>query len=506
MTRAAVYGINIVIETDQPTLIKSFLEFNVEEKKFNFFDKRMKVMKVHKKIYNRTKKSKHGTQYYEVGLGWAAYILGVLSAYLPLEDTEALRRSIYQDQYRSYGFPELRDYQNDDVLHILKYRFGLCTVQTGYGKTQVISALANYFATDLGQKVLIVTPGTKARDEVVKRIKMNYGIEVSEKLGTGQIQAVITSGFLNQKKLKDPDQEALVAQELATFDVVLSDEVEYCINPAGEYIFEHATNATSRYAFSGTADKGNGNMISFQNGLSDPAVAGNLGLIKFFGPSLVYRKPLDRVVNLLDIRTTSLYKADISCLYDDDANNKYLNVMNALFTCPEVCQDIFEIIKRFKNIFVPINNLQSIIGTWIQNYWIGSLRILLVCGEGYIYYDLDGNKKSLTLQEACEYIKRGDVDVIPSTSSGFRALDFPNLSNILLFSGKIAGSVLQQIGRVARQQEMTIITLSAEGRKSIPIYTKGCQERENMITEYYKYCDIRKTSLNIAEFIMRQWN
>jgi hypothetical protein len=373
-------------------------------------------------------------------------------------------------------------------------------------KTQVISALANYFATDLGQKVLIVTPGTKARDEVVKRIKMNYGIEVSEKLGTGQIQAVITSGFLNQKKLKDPDQEALVAQELATFNVVLSDEVEYCINPAGEYIFEHATDATSRYAFSGTADKGNGNMISFQNGLSDPAVAGNLGLIRFFGPSLVYRKPLDRVVNLLDIRTQSLYKADISCLYDDDANNKYLNVMNALFTCPEVCQDIFEIIKRFKNIFVPINNLQSIIGTWIQNYWIGSLRILLVCGEGYIYYDLKGNKKSLTLQEACEYIKRGDVDVIPSTSSGFRALDFPNLSNILLFSGKIAGSVLQQIGRVARQQEMTIITLSADGRKNIPIYTKGCQERENMITEYYKYCDIRKTSLNITEFMMRQWN
>ena len=191
-----------------------------------------------------------------------------------------------------------------------------------------------------------MTPGTKARDEVVKRIKMNYGIEVSEKLGTGQIQAVITSGFLNQKKLKDPAQEALVSQELATFNVVLSDEVEYCINPAGEYIFEHATNATSRYAFSGTADKGNGNMISFQNGLSDPAVAGNLGLIRFFGPSLVYRKPLDRVVNLLDIRTQSLYKADISCLYDDDTNNKYLNVMNALFTCAEVCQAIFAIIER----------------------------------------------------------------------------------------------------------------------------------------------------------------
>ncbi len=502
MTRAAVYGINIVIETDQPGLIKAFLEFNTVEKKYDFFTKHMKEKTVHKKIYNRTKKDpKTGNQYYEVGLGWAAYILGALGAYLPPTDTEVIRSAIYQDNFRTYGFQELRDYQNDDVLHILKYRFGLCTVQTGYGKTQIISALTKYFSQDLGQKVLIVTPGTKARDEVVKRVKNMYGIEVSQKLGTGRVQAIITQGFLNQKALKDPVLSAKVDAELGTFDVVLSDEVEYCINPAGDYIFSKAKNATSRYAFSGTADKGNGNMISFQNGLADPAVSSNLDLIRFFGPSLVYRKPLDRKVNLLEIKTSSLYKADLSFLDSEDATNKYLGAMTAIFTCPEVCQDIKEIVKRFKNLFIPINNLQSIIGTWINEYWLGEFRILLVCGEGYLYYDLDGKCTSLTLQEACDYIRDDKVDVIPSTSSGFRALDFPNLSNILIFSGKIAGSVLQQIGRVARQSEMTIITLGTTGRGRIPIYSKGCREREEMILEYYKYCDINKTEIRIDEFI-----
>ena len=500
MTRAEVFGINIVIETDEPGLIRSFFEFTTRELAFDYKTKTKRMMNIKRKIFNRTKKNqKTGTQYYEIGIGWAAYILGVLGPYLHVEDSERIKMAIYSPTSRSFPFPELRDYQNDDLLHILKYRFGLCTVYTGYGKTTLISTLTKYFAKDLCKKVLIVTPGTKARDEIVKRVKSMYGIDVSEKLGVGQIQAIITQGFLNQKIIKDKATEPQVINELKSFDIVLSDEVEYCINPAGDYIFSHATNATHRYAFSGTADKGNGNMISFQNGLTDPSVASNTGLIKYFGPSLVYRKPLNRIVNLVNIYTTSLYKPSFRAI--DLSNNKYLDAMTTLFTCPEVCNLIMEIVKRYKNLFIPINNLESIIGTWIADYFLGRFRILLVCGDGYLYYDLQGNQSKLSLTEACDYIRNDMVDVIPSTSSGFRALDFPNLSNILLFSGKIAGSVLQQIGRVARQPEMTIITLRPDGKRRIPIYSKGCEEREKMILEYYKYCDIRGFDINEIDFL-----
>ena len=125
--------------------------------------KKMDFMTVHKKIYNRSKKDpKTGLYYYEIGVGWAAYLLNILGPFIQEEDMNHLKDSIYQDQYRTVPFPNLREQQNDDVLHILKYKYGLCTVQTGYGKTEVIATLANYFSTDLGKKVLIVDLDSQA--------------------------------------------------------------------------------------------------------------------------------------------------------------------------------------------------------------------------------------------------------------------------------------------------------------------------------------------------------
>lgn len=139
-----------------------------------------------------------------------------------------------------------------------------------------------------------------------------------------------------------------------------------------------------------------------------------------------------------------------------------------------------------------MNNLNEIIRCWIENYFIGRFRILLICHEGYIYYDLQGNRTVLQdLSTACDYVRDGKVDVIPSTSSGFRALDLPGLENIGLFAGKVAGVTLQTVGRTARGSHMNIITFQPISRKRIPIYSNGSREREEMIHEYYKYCNIK---------------
>jgi hypothetical protein len=120
---------------------------------------------------------------------------------------------------------------------------------------------------------------------------------------------------------------------------------------------------------------------------------------------------------------------------------------------------------------------------------MGKFRILLVCGEGYLYYDLDGSKSNLTLEEACDLIQNNYVDVILSTSAGYRALDFPGLTSILLIQGNIAGVVLQCVGRVARGSESNIISLVPEKpNMRIPIYSKGLETRVMMIKDYYKFC------------------
>ena len=491
MVRLSVYGINIILETDNPG-VKYMLEYETTEHKYSPWLKKWVDQKVRGKIYNRKLTDKKtGHIFFEIGIGFAAYLLKVFGGDIPKEDYNDVCSAVYQGTYRTHPFQELRDYQNQDVLHCLKYKFGLFSCYTGYGKTSVIATLAKYYYKDLGKKVLLVTPQTKPRDELIKRIKGTFGIDVSTKIGSGNLQAMITNGLMNRKETKDPVKEVEFIKELESFDVILVDEVEYCANPGGFYIFSHAVNAEVRYGFSGTSDKNSAKLIGFTNGLNDPTVISNKNLIRFFGTSLVYRKPLDLTINNIVVKAESMNGKNLK-LWEipKDCGNIYLEVMTKIFTNPEVSKTIAKISKAFPLTFIPINNLQNIIYEWIDKYFLGEFRVLLVCGEGYLYYDLNGIKTNLSLQEACDKIKASEVDTIFSTSSGFRALDFPNLKNILLIQGKIAGSVLQQIGRVARQKEFNIITLEPLDGKPLPVHTKSQKIRKDMINEYYSYCKI----------------
>lgn len=303
----------------------------------------------------------------------------------------------------------------------------------------------------------------------------------------GNICSLITTGLLNRKDIKDPEREKEFKKWLSSFDVVLADEVEYTINDSGKYIYDNIINVSNLYGFSGTADKKEGKMISFINGLSDIVIR-NKDLVKYFGPSLVYRMPLNIEIDNIEIKTSALDNIKISGSVDD--GNKYLNIMTQIWTNPTMCNFITKLIPKYPKLFIPINNLTNILSDWIENYFIGKFRVLLVCFEGYIYYDLLGNKTNLTLQEACDKIAANEVDVIPSTSSGYRALDFPGIENILLIQGGIGGVVLQAIGRVARGNHMNIITLGTKSGKKVPVYSKGDEKRKELLKNFYKYCNI----------------
>ena len=205
--------------------------------------------------------------------------------------------------------------------------------------------------------------------------------------------------------------------------------------------------------------------------------------------------PLNIVVNNVSIVTESLNHLEFTDEDFKSDNNVYMTVMTKMWTNPEIKNILTKICKHFPMSFIPMNNLEKVITEWID-YWKGVFRILLICYKGYVYYDLSGNEKVLNLEEACDYIKKGLVDVIPSTSSGYRALDLPGLKNIILCQGKIAGVVLQSVGRTARGQDMNIITMEPRFPARIPIYSKGVNERDSMIRKYYKYCTINDITIN----------
>ena len=67
----------------------------------------------------------------------------------------------------------------------------------------MIAVLANYYYS-LGKSVLIVTPQNKPKDEIIKRMKSLYDLDIptqDERLG-----CIITAGQLNRKDVKDHDE------------------------------------------------------------------------------------------------------------------------------------------------------------------------------------------------------------------------------------------------------------------------------------------------------------
>jgi hypothetical protein len=186
----------IRIETDDSS-IKYLLETTTRETKYLPWVKQWGTIKTVTRLYEnkKPKADQYGVYTFIIGLGFAGYLINVLKPYMSQQDYEKLLiDAIYSDEIRTVPFDQLRPYQNEDCLHLLKYKVGLFCCYVGYGKTSVIATLADYFYNQ-GKKVLVVTPGKKANDEIVKRLKSWFNIDVPTT--DGRLVNMITSGLMN---------------------------------------------------------------------------------------------------------------------------------------------------------------------------------------------------------------------------------------------------------------------------------------------------------------------
>ena len=122
---------NIKIQTDDGS-VRYFLEVTKKVNEYIPWKKSWGTVTKIIKIYDK-KQTHQGVVTYSLGLGWAGYISNTFSPYITMDEYNELVSSIVSTNYRTQPFPELRDYQNEDVLHMLKYKIGLCGVYTSYG-------------------------------------------------------------------------------------------------------------------------------------------------------------------------------------------------------------------------------------------------------------------------------------------------------------------------------------------------------------------------------------
>jgi len=485
----------IILQTDQLN-VKYFLEKDTSTYQYLPWKKQYGYTKKKVKLYDNKTIEKEGYYEFWIGPGFATYLLGILKNDITQEQYNSILYScVLAQSYPTAPFQELRDMQNEDILFLLKYKRGIFSCQTGYGKSQCCAVLTNYFHS-LGKKVLLLTPSKKAREELVRRCKKLFNLDIpcDEKKWTGELDAMISSGLMNTKRISDPVENAKFNKLLAGYDVMLCDECEYVsMNDSGDYILSHCTNLERAYAFSGTSDKTKARVISFAEGLSD-VITDNLNLVRYFGGSLVYRLPIDKTVNNIVVRCQAMDDLKLTGIKED--GNIYNEIMTKLWTDPKICNTIVRLVQKYPMMFIPIYNLTSIITEWIEVYFKYKFRVLLICAEGFIYTNLQGEKTEIGLDGACNKALNNEIDVILSTSSGYRALDIPNLKNLLLIQGNVAGVVLQVVGRIARMPEMNIISLAPRGNRKIPVYTKGCEQRDEQIRNYYSYCTINDIDID----------
>lgn len=128
-------------------------------------------------------------------IGYASFILNEFYNQLSSRDRELLESVIFSD-LELPKFSNLYDYQNQDLKQLVLVKRGMFQCYTGYGKSEIIATLANYIANELHEKVLIVTAGQTALNELKHRLSKLFNIQTSYFNEDDMVNAINLNGYL----------------------------------------------------------------------------------------------------------------------------------------------------------------------------------------------------------------------------------------------------------------------------------------------------------------------
>jgi hypothetical protein len=463
-------------------ILKRDFEYQDTARQFNYRTRRLEMVTYTDHLYEA--RDPKGVFFH---VGFAPYLYYHYGNVLDDESKKLLEKYITSDI--KYEFTDLRDYQIEDVKQLLSFKRGVFSVYTGYGKTQIIAQLIYYVTKVRNESLLIITPNSKSLEEIKSRVKKLYGIESDYFNYNSNYNAININGFLRSGAYdkKDPYWESV--------KWVIADECEYCLTDKSYEMLDLCKNLEYAYAFSGTADKSSADRIVMRNGMTD-VVKRNKLLIGIFGFSLVYKKPDDFNIDIIDIRT-SMFNDLSEVRMTDDA--VYSEVVKQIFINDRFCRGFRRIVEKEKGgIYIPLERLE-VIYYWLENVltWSDGL-IANICGEGIQLWSEGKRLELIDLDQLKELVHDHKVEVILGTRSSFRAIDLPELNKIILLASQMASSVLQQIGRVARGRKFQIFNLIPTCYVSC--YTNDLRKRNKLIENYYSNCNIRRFRRNETEY------
>lgn len=462
------------LEDTNTEALKREFEYQDSARQFNYRTRRLETVTYTDHLYEA--RDAKGVMFH---VGFAPYLYYHYGKFMDKESTSILEGYITSDI--KYEFTDLRDYQIDDVKTLLSFKRGIFSVYTGYGKTQIIAQIVYYVTKVRNESLLIITPNGKSLEEIKSRVRKLYGIESDYFNYESNYNAININGFLRSGSYDKSNPY------WKSVKWVIADECEYCLTNNSYEMLDLCKNLEYAYAFSGTADKSSADRIIMRNGMTD-VVKRNKWLIGVFGFSLVYKKPGDFNIDIIDIKT-SMFN-DLSGVRMTD-ELVYSEVVKQIFIDDRFCRGFRKIVEKEKGgIYIPLERLE-VIYYWLENVftWEDGL-IANICGEGIQLWSGGTRLETIDLDQLKELVSEHKIEVIVGTRSSFRAIDLPELNKIILLASQMASSVLQQIGRVARSRKFQIFNLIPTCYVSC--YTNDLRKRNQLINNYYSDCNIRR--------------
>lgn len=478
-------GIRINLEKNslaiKPELFNEF-KFKFKTSKYVWNYKLRKKMWVDslEEIYSRDRK----TGEFLIPIGLLMYFYNTVEN--PSEELLEWCRSMLYSDIEIKDQDCLYDEQFADMNTLVSFKRGVMQSYTGSGKTQCIGVLVKNLLNSYEGNILIAGPKNMVLDEIKVRLE-SFGLYTPTYFDPDQrVNCVNPNGICSSLIYKSGE----MTEWLKGVRYVLCDEVDK-LSDTSIALFQELERYGCEYywGFSATAKKDDAAEIPATLQLMSVMNYNLLAVVSTFSHSVVYKIPTDFYIKLIDIQ---MGKPQLDYLNNDIGGDNYLHTYGHCTT------DSF--MRFLKMVMKKSKPLVPVYYTTIIDYWVERLpgkRLIVLRGSGYLLMQDNKVIEYLDIKGVKYLVSTGDFDAIFTTSSGFAALDCPELRDVILLSGTSAGSVIQYIGRVARKKDFRI--WYASYLRKIPIITNTRETQLKLIQNYYRLCTIDKESLMYGE-------
>lgn len=366
----------------------------------------------------------------------------------------------------------------------LRYQRGIASLYTGFGKTEMLLAIADSYLTQHPEgRVLITAPGLSTVENLGERLA-KYGMS---SLASDDIRAIDRCPIIIDALMSLPRTAAFLKGELDTHlakvTLLIADE---CHRAGVEPVIRRCPNLIYRYGFSATPNLYNDDMTLMPGEHFASYAYATTRIIQYYGPVRVLKLPKHKSMRYVEaIGRLAPQRVDMT----QEQNSTEL-LKESLLTerfatlVTRLLQDYPEYMFYLP---VPVRE----IGTTLYDRLVADPAL----ADAVIYWDakairpkglknLDAIKQKMTAEHS-------PVRLLISTQVGFEGIDIPAINACILACGKNIRVTLQPIGRSARADHLMVINV---GDLNNPAVMSQFNKRQTTVDKNYTVSAIEKVS------------